>query len=306
MCETMKIPNFFIVGAPKCGTTALCEYLRSHPNVLISTTKEPHYFATDLAYPNFRTINDYNEYIRLFKCLPQHLVVGEASVFYLYSSVAINNIYRYNENAKIIAMLRNPIDLIASFHGQALYTLDEDEENLEKAWSLQYERAVGKSIPKHCSDPALLQYARIGKLGDQVERLLSTFPREQVKFILFDDFVQDTKAQYEEVLRFLNVPSDGCTTFPKINERKSCKSRLLNRLVQRPHPIVQIVGRSLKKVCAIERWGVLDKIKAWNRVNVARPDLQSVFRRAAISAFHEDIDKLAKILDRDLSHWHSV
>ena len=101
----MRKPDFFIVGAPKCGTTALYEYLRPHPNVFMSTVKEPHFFAKDLgSYPHIKTDE---EYAALFAgANEQHLRVGEASVYYLRSAVAIPNIREFNPDARLIAMFR--------------------------------------------------------------------------------------------------------------------------------------------------------------------------------------------------------
>src|SRR5690349_21884975 len=94
-CNTVSgKPNFFIVGAPKCGTTALYEYLRPHPNVFLPRVKEPHFFATDLGtYPAVKTRAAYD---RLFAdSLAEHTRVGEASVYYLRSSAALANIREF-------------------------------------------------------------------------------------------------------------------------------------------------------------------------------------------------------------------
>ena len=109
----MPIPNFFIVGAPKCGTTALCEYLKYHPNVFMSTPKEPHYFAED--FERYRHVKTEDKYLALFgDCNDRHLMIGEASVFYLRSTRAVSLIRDFNPDAKIIVMLRNPVDMVYS------------------------------------------------------------------------------------------------------------------------------------------------------------------------------------------------
>jgi hypothetical protein len=91
---TVKRPNFFIVGAPKCGTTSLSEYLRSHPNVFMSSPKEPHFFATDLYPRNPEGIDSVAAYLQLFTdARDQHQVVGEASASYMFSDAAIPAIH---------------------------------------------------------------------------------------------------------------------------------------------------------------------------------------------------------------------
>lgn len=302
----MNKPNFFIVGAPKCGTTALSEYLRDHPNILISRPKEPHYFAED--FPKYRARNSLDDYLQLFRGgTSQHLATGEASVFYLYSSVALKNIYQFNKNAKIIVMLRNPVDLVYSFYSQLYYTFDEDEKDFETAWKLQSVRKRGIRIPRNCREPAFLQYAQIGRLGDQIERLVDVFPKAQVKIILFDDFKTSTQAVYEDVLLFLGVPSDGRSRFPRINENKSYRLRWLNQLFVRPPLPIFHSGRKVKKLIGLERISVLAKITKLNKKLFTekrdRIPLTSYFRAELTSVFEKDIEKLSCILKEDLNHW---
>jgi hypothetical protein len=128
-------PNFFIVGAPKCGTTALYEYLRLHPNIFMPQYKEPHSFATDLgAYPLIKSPDAYAELFR--DACGRHLRVGEASVYYLRSSTAIANIHDFDPEAKIIALFRNPVDLVHALHAQLLYVGEEVVPDFEAAWRL--------------------------------------------------------------------------------------------------------------------------------------------------------------------------
>ncbi len=195
-------PNFFIVGAPKCGTTALYEYLHPHPNIFMPQVKEPHFFASDLGtYPAIKTLEDYT---RLFaESTERHTRVGEASVYYLRSSTAIRNIHEYNPDARIIAMFRNPVDMVHSLHSQLLYWSYETESNFERAWRLQDRRRQGHDVPRSCPEPKLLQYKEIGSFGTQTERLFSSFPRAQVKLIMYEEFAASPQTVYDEVIEFL-------------------------------------------------------------------------------------------------------
>ena len=117
----IKNPNLFILGAPKCGTTSLYTYLREHPNIFFSHIKGPHYFATD--FENYRSVKTKVDYANLFsEANAQHSIIGEASVLYLYSENAIKGIYNDNPNAKLIIMLRNPIEVVQSWHAQMLWS----------------------------------------------------------------------------------------------------------------------------------------------------------------------------------------
>lgn len=240
----MKKPNFFIVGAPKCGTTALSAYLSGHPNIFFCNPKEPHYFASDL--DGHRPIRSLDAYLELFrKAGPQHLAVGEGSVFYLYSKNALSNIHEFNPAAKIIVMLRDPVELIQSLHQQYLHGLYENEPNLERAWGLQEKRRGGNAIPRLCRQPELLLYGEMGKLGAQLERLYSIFPDCQIKIIRFEDFVKNTAEVYRDVLRFLSVPDDGRVSFPKINEAQGFRSPVAS-LLARSAPV--FVRNSMSKL----------------------------------------------------------
>lgn len=227
----MKNPNFFIVGAPKCGTSALAAYLANHPNVFFCEPKEPNFFADD--FDGHRRIRDMTTYLKLFNnAQSSHLAVGEGSVLYLYSRNAISNIYRFDPHARIIVMLRNPVDLVISLHQQFLHALYEDEPNFEKAWELQSVREKGLSIPRLCRQPELLMYAEISKVGVQLERLLSIFPKEQIKIILFDEFSADVSAVYQAVLKFLQLPDDGQNDFPRVNEAQQIRPGMADFLAR--------------------------------------------------------------------------
>jgi hypothetical protein len=298
----MLKPNFFIIGAPKCGTTALSEYLRTHPNIYISSPKEPHYFAEDLGH--YCWAKSLDQYLKLFEdSRDNHLAVGEGSVLYLYSSVAIRNIYHFNPDAKIIVMLRNPIELIYSYHSQAVYCADEDEKEFEKAWKLQSLRRKGFKIPRACRHPKLLQYAEVGRLGEQIERLLSIFPSQQIYVIFFEDFTTSTRQVYENVLAFLGVPSDERVNFPKINANKIHRVTWLGNFTEKtPLPLVEI-AMNTKKLLGLQKLDILDRIRRFNVKVSEREPLSPSFRAELIDEFREDLKKLSFLLGKDLSHW---
>jgi hypothetical protein len=296
-------PNFFIVGAPKCGTTALYEYLRPHPNVFMPKVKEPHYFAKDLGtYPLIKTLD---AYMALFgDSTDRHLRVGEASVYYLRSSTAIDNIYEFNPDAKLIAMFRNPVDMVHSFYSQLVYVAQEDVDDFETAWRLQERRAQGLDLPLRSRGAFLLQYADMGRFGTQAQRLLSIFPPAQVKVILYDDFAASPRKVYDEVIGFLDIPHDNPSEFPRINENKRARVAWLRNLMVKPPPVLRETYRSLKQTVGGKRLdaikqGVLDRITVKER----RPPLSPRFRAELVETFREEVALLSRLLKRDLSHW---
>ncbi len=121
----MRVPNFFIVGAPKCGTTALSEYLRHHPNVFFSSQKELNFLNDDLPQEDItglHRVSSLSDYLKYFaEANENHRAVGEGTPHYLRSRTAIQNILDLNPEARLIAMVRNPVDLVDAFHATRLY-----------------------------------------------------------------------------------------------------------------------------------------------------------------------------------------
>src|SRR5882672_1680365 len=114
----MRKPDCFIVGAPRCGTTAMYTYLGQHPEIFMSARKEPHFFGTDLSSPAL--VRDEQQYLSLFAKAQNEKRAGEASVFYLYSQRAAREIHAFCPSARIIIMLRNPVEMMYSLHSRHL------------------------------------------------------------------------------------------------------------------------------------------------------------------------------------------
>lgn len=296
----MKRPNFFIIGAPKCGTTALSVYLGEHPNVFFCTPKEPHYFADDM--PGHRRIAALDDFLALYaEAGDAHLAVGEGSVFYLYSPAALRNILRFDPAARVIVMLRNPADFVPSLHQQFHHALYEDEADLERAWDLQAERAAGRQLPRLCRQPELLQYGRLGKYAEHLETLYGIFPAAQVKVILFDDFIADTARIYREVLEFLHLPDDGRRDFPKVNEARAIRFGL-GALIARYLPVGLRDLITRMRFIPVLKWlpALADRLLKGNR---PRPPVSAEFRNRLAEYFAADVEKLGRMLGRDLSGW---
>lgn len=296
-------PNFFIIGAGGCGTTALYKYLQLHPNIFITTPKEPNYFAIDI--PEVRVFTQLEKYLELYKaCQPEQVAIGEASAWYFNSSAALPNIYQFNPDAKIIVMIRNPIDrMYSSYCGQRNIIFNEDQDSFEQAWRLQEVRKQGKMLPKHCRVPKLLQYGQIGKLNGQFEQLYSIFPPEQVKVIIFDDFVTDTQRIYQETLAFLGVINDNRTDFKQHNSKnKIYKIKLLSKFTQHPPQFLSKLLNRWKWIRDIKNTAI-EQINEWNSIGIERLPLSEDFHRELKAFFQDDVTKISKLLGRDLTHW---
>jgi hypothetical protein len=296
-------PDFFIVGAPKCGTTALYRYLRLHPNIYLPAKKEPHFFAHDLG--SYRAIKTMEQYSALFAdAKAWHHRVGEASVYYLRSAVAIPSIRAFNPEARIIAMFRNPVDMVYSLHSQLLYWSEEIVPDFEAAWRLQEPRSRGLDLPPGSRGAFLLQYAELGRLGSQLERLLSTFPASQVKLILYDDFAASPRQVYDDVIAFLGLPHDGRTVFPRINDNKRARMAWLRNLIRKPPPALRGAYREVKARVGRQRLDAIrQSVVKRLTVNEQREPLSPAFRAELVELFRDEVALLGRLLGRDLSHW---
>ena len=226
--DSPRKANFFIVGAPKCGTTAWYEYLRSHPDVFFPDLKEPCFFATD--FPSLRQVRSEPGYNELFVDSGPSKIVGDASADYLFSTTAAEGIRCYNPGSKILILLRDHEEFLPSIHNQHLFGFWEDIEDFERAWRLSEHRQA----PAACTEPRMLDYRAMGRFGEQVERYLDAFPTDHVLVLHFRDWTRDPRSTYRRVLEFLELADDGRTDFPRINEGASYRARGLVRLFVHP------------------------------------------------------------------------
>lgn len=248
-------PNLFIVGAPKCGTTAWHSYLSTHPDIFFSAVKEPNYFAFDM--PGIRWVPSLAAYEALFKRGGKAKIRGEASAIYLYSETSADAIRAYNPDAKILIFLREQRDFLPSWHHQLLFRFAEDIPDFEAAWRLSGKRSA-QNIPRTCLETKMLDYVAVADFRSQVERYLEAFPRDQLLVIHFDEWTKQPRKTYLRILGFLGLEDDGRTEFPRINEAKSYRVRWLGRLIARPPRLLQISVNTLKKITRRDAfgWGV--------------------------------------------------
>ena len=237
-----KKPDFFIVGAPKCGTTAMNNYLAEHPEIFIPNIKEVHFFGRDLDITK-GALRDERSYLELFSGATTEKRLGEASVWYLYSKTAAEEIYDFNPDAQIVVMLRNPADMLYSQHSQFLYNGNEDIEDFGEALAAEPERKAGKRIPKSAHLVDGLFYSETVRYAEQIERYFERFGRENVHIILYDDFRADLPGTYRNLLRFLGVQDDFTPEFAVVNPNKRARSALLRNFVQEPPESIKRLSR---------------------------------------------------------------
>jgi hypothetical protein len=291
-------PNFFIVGGAKCGTTSLHDYLDQHPQIFLPAHKEPLYFARDLDVPPEWCVRDDRRYVELFaKADASAERLGEASVWYLFSKTAAAEIHAFDPNAKIIIMLRDPIDAMYSLHGQFLWNCNDDILDFELALAAQADRRAGRRIPPEAHIPAALQYTDVMTFYPQVMRYIETFGRENVHVILFDDFATDTAGEYRKVLQFLGVDPDFAPEFSIVNAAKPITPGF-NRFFARRPRLRQII-RNLIPIPIVRS---LNKLLPFLVRTVRRPStIDRQLRNRLLPQFKSDIESLERLLHRDLS-----
>jgi len=294
--------NFFILGGPKCGTTAMVNYLRTHPDIFMSDPKEPNFFMDDMPQMKYvKTIDDYHSLFNNFK--DNYKIYCDASILYLYSENAIKKIFEYNKKAKLIVMLRNPLEMVYSFHSQILYTMDEDKKNFKDAWIAEKNRRKGRDIPKYCRTEKLLFYSEIAKYHKQLKRVLSFFPKEQLKIIFYYEFKKSNLEAYKDVLNFLELQYDGRIDFPKVNKAKKAKFDIINKFVQRPPKLLNVTAKSVLSLINKPRFGLLEKIDKLNRGIDDRKELDQEIKHQILEEYRNDIKSLEALTNRKLNNW---
>ena len=186
-------PDFYIVGAPKSGTTAMYSYLGQHPAVFLPEVKEYRYFGADLDIRD-RPAPDLDAYLSLFVPASPAQRVGSAYVWYLYSKTAASEIRQFSRSARIIVMLRRPADMLYSLHSEHLSNGNEDIKDFDDALAAEEDRRAGRRIPAHAHLPQGLLYSEVPRYAEQLERYFGQFGREHVHVVIFDDFARDPRS----------------------------------------------------------------------------------------------------------------
>jgi hypothetical protein len=231
-----QVPDFFIVGHSKSGTTALYEMLRRHPQIYMPDSKEPWFFSTD-AWPRFRPRmagvgpQTLAQYLALFSSAAPAQRIGEASSSYLWSSVAARQIAELQPHARIIAILREPASFLQSLHLQLVQDHIEWEKDFRKAISLESQRRQGKRVPRRSHRPQLLLYSDYVHYVEQLRRYYDVFPPEQVLVLIYDDFKCDNQATVRSVLRFLEVDDTHQIEALQVNPTVRTRSLQLDEMV---------------------------------------------------------------------------
>jgi hypothetical protein len=296
----MRVPNLFILGAPKCGTTSLAQWLSDHPNIFFPKVKEPFFFSKDV----YQKIKNWKDYENLFKGVsPSHRIIGEASTHYLFSDVTVPSIEDHYSDPSYIVMIRNPIEMAYSLHGQHYYAFNENIKDFQKAWRLSPERRKGRLVPPKCQSHVLLDYQSFCLLGEQLERLFNRVARERVHIVTLDDIKRDTRKEYLDTLAFLQLSDDGREDFPVYNQAKQWKFPWMGRVIR----FLSMQATNLKHIKGVlpkKSFGILATLRNSAIKKEKRSELSNNFRKELEAFYYSDVKKLSGILQRDfLLEW---
>jgi hypothetical protein len=311
------LPNFFIVGAPKAGTTSLYHYLGQHPDVYMSPVKEPNYFAEEIRLGNISAqwqdwaqrednalqlylrgpmqekrfggiVSRWSDYLKLFENVNGEKAIGEASVCYLWSKTAARNIAASRPDAKILMVLRNPVDRAFSQYKQALAS---------GLIGRSFREQVRKSLNNKSDQFELLNpFLEFGLYYEQVKRYTERFSAENLRICLYEDYKQAPARVTTDIFRFLAVDAQF---FPDVSEKH----------LQVSLPRFNRVSFMLKK-CGV--WSSLKNIvpddlvpivKKWAVKNTHSVELDPGDRVQLSNYYRENVVQLSDLIKRDLSAW---
>jgi len=303
-----RVPEFFIVGHPKCGTTALHEMLSAHPQIFMPASKEPWFFAEELLERTPprpggtpATLEDYRAWFAEARAEQR---TGEASALYLWSRTAAARIAQARPDARIIAIFREPASFLRSLHMQLVQTYVETEADFAKALALEPARRRGERVPRHTYWPKALLYSEHVRYVEQLRRFADVLAPEQMLTLIYDDFRADNEATVRRVLRFLEV--DDSVPIPELdaNPTVRVRSQRLNELVHGVsvgHGRVSLAAKAGVKVLMPARLRRRALEAAQQRLVYASPrapdePLMAELRRR----YKGEVVALSEYLDRDL------
>ena len=298
----MTLPNFLVIGAQKCGTTGLYYALRQHPEIYMSPVKEPFYFLLNGAPPPYIVPEEYGQMLRyttvsyfaLFQSVTTQPAIGEASALYLSSyqpERTAANIYAFNPNMRLIALLRQPAD--RAYSAFQYYHARGWEAALDFVAALAAEPAR-----LDCASlPDLRHYAN-GCYFANLKPYLERFPREQIRVYLYEEWNEEPQRVLRDIFRFLEIDERVVIEPQRKNVTFSHRYRWLQRFLDEPNQARLLAELLLRGRLRTRVYGKL------RRYNLQQPPpLDAEIRQELTERYRSDIEKLQSLIGRDLSHW---
>ncbi|HLM85092.1 MAG TPA: sulfotransferase [Solirubrobacteraceae bacterium] len=307
-----RLPDFFIVGHGKCGTTALTAMLADHPQIHMPV-KEPRYFTPEARTRYWRPASSTRKqprtlegYRALFADARPVQRIGEATPTYLRSAFAAARIAQAQPDARIIAILREPASLLRSVHLQAVRNYDETQKDFRKAIGLEQARRQGKRIPRFSQYPAVLLYSEIVRYTEQLRRYHQVFPAERVLVLIYDDFRADNEGTVRQVLRFLEVDDSAPLRTVELSSLRTPRSVYLDQISRAVSILARTrPGRPISRTLGALQPRPLREREAaaslWRRVRyIDPPPPDQELMRDLRRRFKPEVESVSEYLGRDL------
>ena len=287
----MRGPDFFIIGQARSGTNSLQFQLEQHPDIFISNeTKSMFGIETE--------IKSKKDYLAQFMNIKQK-IIGERNKDYLYWEPSALKIKNFNTNAKIIMILRNPVDLIYSLHGAALSRrIDENISDLKKALDAEEKRKIEQKENPNKYNPFIF-YRDVARYSKQVSRYIELFPRKNILVISFEEFIKNPLEIFMEICNFLEIDSNFKPVSTAKNQLKQVRSNTL-------HSIANSVMNSGAQQKILKFPKIQSLYDFVNKTNNPRLEMDPDLRKKLTDEFRPDVDKLSKILDLDFTYWYKT
>ncbi len=298
----MAVPDFFVAGAPKAGTTAVHAALARHPSLYMSSVKEPKFFLTGGPPParggpgDVQTYREHvwrrDQYEALFDPAPPGTLRGESTPFYLYNRDAQRRIRAQIPGARLIVILRDPVERAHS-NWTHLWSAGLDPVGDFVAACAEEERRIAAGWAD------FWHYTALGRYGKQLEHLYTVFPPEQVLVFRYRALVESPARVLDRICAFLDVPQGILTEVPRENVTAHPRRSLRHVAVSRAQRISTAVSGILPGAAALT--GTLERIL--QRDSPPRQPLTWAQRQALIPRFEDDIRLLEVITGEDFGDW---
>jgi hypothetical protein len=298
----MVMPNFLVFGAAKAGTTSLYKYLEQHPDIYMSSFKEPGFFAFEGEKPTFNgpsaqkwfdrwVATDLESYQKYFEGYGGQKAIGEATPFYIYYPKAAVTIQKYLPDVKLIAILRDPVERAFSNYVWAFRDGVESCSNFAEALAAEETRIKENwSIKWH--------YLQQGFYFQQLQPYYERFEREQIRIYLYEDLTSDAVGLMQDIFRFLGIDDSFIPTFSKKHNRSLIpKNQTWHEFLSKPNPV-----KSLFKPFLPLNFRQRLRKQATEK-NLFKPKLDPEIRQQLLPKYQEDILKLQDLIQRDLTKW---
>ena len=223
------IPNLYILGFPKCGTTSLANWIGQHPSIFVPEVKEPHHFNTDQNY--VKTPNR-SDYLSFYDNSDQFSFTVDASVYYAYSDAAIKSILSENQQAKFIICLRNPSTMMPSLFLQQRRAGMETFETFDEMWSLHDDRLASGVFPPGATDPIHVDYKTTCSIGSRVSDLMQIIPQDQLICVTLEEMEINPLGVLKAVWAFLGVAGDVPIDTQHLNKARSRKFPVIGSAIR--------------------------------------------------------------------------